>query len=59
MTNTERSARGIWTVAAIVAGLAMVQYAGGDSTGDAFRALLFGFLLLLSLAMVHDVTRRH
>lgn len=59
MTNTERSARGIWLVAAVVAGLALMQAANGDSLLDAGRALLFALALLLSLAMVHDASRRH
>lgn len=59
MTKTERGARGVWLVAAVVAGLALVQTANGDSLLDAGRALAYGLVLLLSLIMVHDASRRH
>lgn len=58
MTNTERTYRGVWLVAAIVAGLAMMQHASGETTADVIKALTFALVLMLALGMVHDASRR-
>lgn len=59
MTNTQRASRTVWLVAAIVSGLALIQSASGDSLTDAGRAMIYALVLMLSLAMVHDASRRH